>query len=41
MLVASGPARRSWLLPVLVLLACAAATSGLLLAYPELLAFAG
>ena len=29
------------LVPVLVLLACAAAASGLLLAYPELLAFAG
>jgi hypothetical protein len=40
-LVAAGPARRSWLVPVLVLLVCAAATSGLLLAYPELLAFAG
>jgi hypothetical protein len=41
MLVPAGPSRRSWLVPLLVLLVCAAATSGLLLAFPELLATAG
>ena len=40
MLVPAAPTHRGWLLPLVVLLLCAAATSGLLLAYPELLAAA-